>query len=244
MRGVQTGPALGLFAQLVLLAALTGTVGLSGVGWTVGCACGVLVNAVLARGLAATGVGSLGPANRITLARAVLVGGVAALAADSLSRPIPVTTLVALASVALVLDGIDGWVARRTRTVSTLGAGFDMEIDALLILVLSGYVARSFGVWVLAIGVARYLLVAASPFLPWLRGPMAPRYWRKVVAAIQGVVLTVAAADALQRWLVTVTIMASLAMLTASFGSEVWWRWQHRVIVSRPAVTMHAWTDA
>jgi phosphatidylglycerophosphate synthase len=244
VRGVQTGPTLGLLAQLVLLAALTGTVGLSGLGWTVGCACGVLVNILLARGLAATGARSLGPANRITLARAVLVGGVAALAADSIGRPIPVATLVGLAAVALVLDGIDGSVARRTSTVSPLGAGFDMEVDALLILVLSGYVAQSVGVWVLAIGLARYVLVAAGPFLPWLRGVMPTRYWRKVVAATQGVVLTVAAADVLPRWLVTATIIASLAMLTASFGSEVWWRWQHRVIARRPAVTLPAWTDA
>ncbi len=33
--------------------------------------------------------------------------------------------------------------------------------------------------------------------LPWLRRPVPPRHWRKVVAAIQGIVLTVAAADVL-----------------------------------------------
>ena len=39
--------------------------------------------------------------------------------------------------------------------------------------------------------------------LPWLRRPVPPRYWRKVVAAVQGIVLTVAASgllpDALAR---------------------------------------------
>ena len=42
-----------------------------------------------------------------------------------------------LSSVALALDGVDGQVARRTRTVSALGARFDMEVDAFLVLVLS-----------------------------------------------------------------------------------------------------------
>ena len=74
-----------------------------------------------------------------------------------------------------------------------------MEVDAFLILVLSVYVARSVGPWVLAIGVARYAFVVAGWLLPWLREPLPPRYWRKVVAAIQGIVLTVAAADVLPR---------------------------------------------
>ena len=39
------------------------------------------------------------------------------------------------------LDAVDGQVARRTGTVSALGARFDMEVDAFLILVLSVYVA-------------------------------------------------------------------------------------------------------
>ena len=66
------------------------------------------------------------------------------------------TLLVSLATVALVLDAVDGWVARRTRTTGMFGARFDAEVDAFLILVLSVYVARSVGAWVLAIGVARY----------------------------------------------------------------------------------------
>ena len=73
-----------------------------------------------------------------------------------------VAALVGLAVVALVLDGVDGWVARRTGTVSALGARFDMEVDAFLILVLSVYVAGSVGPWVLAIGAARYAFWAAG----------------------------------------------------------------------------------
>ena len=55
--------------------------------------------------------------------------------------------VVALATVGLVLDAVDGWIARRTRTVTALGARFDGEVDAFLILALSVLVARSLGAW-------------------------------------------------------------------------------------------------
>ncbi len=98
----------------------------------------------------------------MTLARATLAVGVAALVADSFGQPVPVAMLVSLAAVALALDAVDGWVARRTRTTATLGAQFDGEVDAFLILVLSVYVARSAGAWVLAIGAARYAFLVAG----------------------------------------------------------------------------------
>ena len=76
----------GLIAQVLLLAALAGTVGLSAAGWVVGVACGVIMNAALARGLARYRSDRLGPADWVTLARATLAVGVAALVADSFDR--------------------------------------------------------------------------------------------------------------------------------------------------------------
>ena len=131
----------------------------------------------------------------MTLARATLAVGVAALAADSFAHDTPVALLVTLAAVALALDAVDGWVARRTGTATALGARFDGEVDAFLILALSVYVAPAYGAWVLAIGAARYLFLAGEWLLPWMRAPLPPRRWRRVVAATQGVVLTVAAAE-------------------------------------------------
>ncbi len=88
----------------------------------------------------------LGPADRVTLTRALLVGAVTALIADGFTRSVPVTVIVTIASVALVLDAVDGKVARRTRTASSFGGRFDMEVDAFLILVLSVYVSQVAGV--------------------------------------------------------------------------------------------------
>ena len=136
--------------------------------------------------------------------------------------------LVSFATLALVLDGVDGWVARRSGTEGALGARFDGEVDAFLILVLSVYVARSAGAWVLAIGAARYVFLAAGWRLGWMRATLPPRYWRKVVCATQGIVLTVAAADVLPSAVTTVALVVALALLAESFGRDVWWLWSNR----------------
>ncbi len=230
MQTVRTGPVIGLIVQVVLLTALAGTVGLGVSGWLAGLAYGVVLCATLTRAMYRSGAVALGPADRVTLGRATLVGAVTALTADSFDRPVPVQALVTIAVVALVLDGVDGKVARRTGTASALGARFDMEVDAFLVLVLSVYAARPVGAWVLAIGAMRYAYVLASWLLPWLRGTLPARYWRKVVAATQGVVLVSAAADVLPRPLAVTAVAAALALLVESFGRDVGWLWRHRLV--------------
>jgi phosphatidylglycerophosphate synthase len=225
---LRSGLAVGMVAQVALLAALEITVGLSAFGWFVGLSCGVVTNALVARGAARGGADGFGPADLVTLTRAILACGVAALVTDSFLQPSAVRTLVALSVAALLLDAVDGWVARRTRTASMFGARFDGEIDAFLILVLSVYVASFAGAWVLAIGAMRYAFGLAGWWSLWLRRQLPPRYWRKVVAAIQGIVLTSAAAHVMPRSLTTVTLAVALALLAESFGRDVWWLWGHR----------------
>ncbi|SDY40099.1 Phosphatidylglycerophosphate synthase [Micromonospora pattaloongensis] len=227
MPRVQTGPAIGLIIQFVLLAGLAATAGLGLAGWLAGLAHGTVTCLVLAHGLRRSGAPGLGPADRVTLARALLVGGVTALTVDGFTRPTPVGLLVALTAVALSLDAVDGYVARRTGTVSALGARFDMEVDAFLILVLCVHVTPAVGPWVLAIGAMRYAFVVAGWALPWMRGSLPPRHWRKVVAAAQGVLLAVAAAEVLPGPGTAVVLAVSLALLIESFGHDVGWLWRH-----------------
>jgi phosphatidylglycerophosphate synthase len=228
VRTVQAGPVTGLIAQVLLLAAIAATVGLDGAGWVVGVTCVAITITALTRGLARYCCNRLGPADWVTLARGSLAVGVAALTADSFDQPAPVALLVTLTVVALCLDAVDGWIVRRTRTATPLGARFDGEVDAFLILVLSVYVARSAGSWVLAIGAARYAFLAAGWLLPWMREALPPRYWRKVVAATQGIVLAITAADVLPQALTRVALVGALALLAESFGRDVWWLWSHR----------------
>jgi phosphatidylglycerophosphate synthase len=222
---VHQGVRFGLVAQAAVLAGLVGAGDVGMVGAVAGTAFMAVVLGLLAR----AGARTMGPADVVTLGRAVLVGGVAALVAESLVGPVPGAALTALAAVALVLDGVDGRVARNTGTVSAVGARFDMEVDSVLVLLLSVYVADSLGPWVLAIGSAHYLLVVARLGLPWLRGPVPPRYWCKVVAVVQGVVLVTTAAGALPHPIAVLALVVVGALLVESFGREAWWKWRsHR----------------
>ncbi len=230
MHNVQVGPLAGLAGQLALLLLLTAGVGLGSAGWLAGAGFGVGLTALLGRGLDRAGASGLGPADRVTLVRTVLAGGVTALVVDAFSRPPALGALVGLAVVALVLDAVDGWVARHTGTVSALGARFDMEVDAFLILVLSVYAARSVGPWVLAIGAARYLAWAAGWVVPWMRVTVPPRYWRKPVAAIQGIVLTAAVAHLLPAPAMNAAIAVAFVLLAETFGRDVVWQWRQRRI--------------
>ena len=228
--GLMMALTTGLVAELVLLAMLGGTAGLGGPGWLAGMASAVVVNIALVRGLARSGALAPTPGDWLTLLRATLVGGVTALIADGFYRPAPVLTLVSLATVALVLDAVDGWVARRTQSATRLGSRFDMEVDAWLILVLSVYVASRVGSWVLIIGAARYAFVAAGWLLPWLRASARPRYWNKVVAALQGIALTVVAADVVPLIIAEALLVIAAALLAESFGREALWLWRHRQV--------------
>jgi phosphatidylglycerophosphate synthase len=242
IRTVQTAPFTALIAQALLIAAIAIAVALSGVGlstpaWAVGVTCGVITGTALARGLVYYGADRLRPADWVTLTRAALAAVIAALVVNSFGEPVPSRLLVSLAVVALALDAVDGWVARRTRTAANLGARFDGEVDAFLILVLSVYVARSMGAWVLAIGGARYAFLAAEWRLPWMRGQLPPRFWRKTVAATEGIVLTIAASNLLSRTATEALLVVALAFLAESFGHDVFWLWSRRRATLTAAVT-------
>jgi phosphatidylglycerophosphate synthase len=170
--------------------------------------------------------------NRITLARAVLV----AVLVGALALPDVVarhgTILAALAVTAIVLDGLDGWVARVLDSVTAFGARFDMEIDALLILALSiaVVIADQAGAWVLAIGGMRYAFVATRWLLPWWRRELPDSAWRKVVCVVQGLALAAALLPFVRPPLAGIVLASSLLLLAHSFARDALWLFRHRRI--------------
>jgi phosphatidylglycerophosphate synthase len=173
---------------------------------------------------------AFGWANRVTLVRAALVAlfiGALGLPEIDAGRGILLATL---ALIAIVLDGVDGWIARLSDSVSEFGARFDMEVDALLILALSVAVvmADQGGWWVVSIGLMRYAFLALGASAQWWRRELPPSVWRKGVCVAQGVIL----AAVLLPWLqppVTQTLLAlALAALGHSFGRDALWLIRNR----------------
>jgi phosphatidylglycerophosphate synthase len=217
---VRRGVGIAVLAQGGTLAVLvlTGATGMIGAG--AGACYGLLCDVLLAGGLVRSGAPRVGIANAITWTRCVLVGVVVALVPAVLSGRAHLG-LALVAGVALLLDGVDGRVARATATVSPLGSRFDMEVDASLVLALSVAAAGRIGPWVLVLGSARYLLLLATLLVPRLAAPTAPRLWRKAVAALQGVVLTVVCAGVLEHRIEEALAVVAALALAWSFGTEV-----------------------
>ena len=220
---IRLATILGMLATAALLGVVSATAGLGVAGWITGLATGSAATALLVTARMRSDQPAIHPADWVTLTRALLIAGVAGLVADSFGRPVSTTALVTLSAVALALDAVDGQVARRTGTATPLGARIDGEVDAFLILLLSIAVSRDYGSWVLAIGAARYALLLAGWLIPWLAAPLPPRYWGKVVAAVQGIVLTVAASGVVDRRTGMIAVAAALLLLAESFGRNVIW---------------------
>jgi phosphatidylglycerophosphate synthase len=220
---IRLATILGMLATAALLGVVAATAGLGIAGWIAGLATGAAAAALLAAARMRSDQPAIHPADWVTLTRALLIAGVAGLVADSFGRPVSITALVTLSAIALALDAVDGQVARRTGTATPLGARFDGEVDAFLILLLSIAVSRDYGSWVLVIGAARYALLLAGWLMPWLAAPLPPRYWGKVVAAVQGIVLTVAASAVVDRLTGMIAVAIALLLLAESFGRNVIW---------------------
>ena len=205
---------------------------IAAVGWFSALSYLVASNIVLVRGLRKRRVTRFGQANVVTAVRSTLVGVISGIVVASFFAPMPVWIVLALVVPTLLLDAVDGWVARRANCASELGARFDMEVDAFLLLVLSAYVSQTLGIWVLAIGLMRYAFIVAGWIFPWLRRELPFRYWRKVVAAMQGIALTVAITGLLPV-VDTVFVAIALALLVESFGRDVVWLVARRAVDSR-----------
>jgi phosphatidylglycerophosphate synthase len=225
---VHLAPLWSVAVGIVGLAAI----GLFGVLSVAGWCAGLLYlggsNVVLTRGLRGRETARFGPANAVTAVRSTLVGLITALVVTSFTTPISVPLLIGLTIPALALDAVDGWIARRTHSTSELGARFDMEVDAFLLLVLSAYVAQDLGWWVLTIGLLRYAFVVAGWMLPWMTATLPPRYWRKVVTAVAGIGLTIAASGLMPEPGEVIVTLITLGLLIESFGRDVVWLFRRR----------------
>jgi phosphatidylglycerophosphate synthase len=169
-------------------------------------------------GLRWHGHARFGPANAVTLARA---GSVAVLAGLFAADPVPLEAAAAIAFVALLTDGIDGTIARRTRLASPYGARFDMEVDALLMLVLSvlAVAGGKAGPWALALGMLRYAWLAAAQVWPAFSGPLPSSERRRFCCG--AAILLVIVALALPVPFSEAACAGALCMLIFSFAVDL-----------------------
>lgn len=185
-----------------------------------------LMFALVIYGLPAHPHRRFGYANLVTAFRASLVSltGATVIFVEGLSGTgFALWTLVGVVLFALALDGVDGYLARRYGQESLFGARFDMEVDSLLILVLSLAAALldKAGLWVLLIGLMRYGFVAAGLLLPNLNGELFPSFRRKLVCVLQIVALCIILVPFVVPPYSTALAAAALLVLVYSFAVDV-----------------------
>jgi phosphatidylglycerophosphate synthase len=170
-----------------------------------------------------------GAANVVTVIRLALTAMLAAL----LLVPVSDTALwlcIFTATAALLLDGLDGRLARRFSEQSRFGARFDMEVDALLILVLA-LLAWHFGragAWVLTAGLLRYAFVGAATFFPWLRGQLPDSLRRKTVCIVQSTTLLVCMGPIVPAGIAPWVAGGGVVLLIWSFALDTTWLYNRR----------------
>lgn len=219
LRAALLGSAL-VVAASVALVGLDAVIWLALAGYALATA---LVLALMRRGYPHD---RLGLCNLVTLARLALA---AALLTPLAGAAAPWAVL-AVAVIALSLDGIDGWLARRDGLSSEFGARFDMEVDSALalILALNAWAAGTAGVIVLLIGLPRYVFAAAGTVFPWLHGALPDRYSRKVICVVQIATLIALQVPPVAAHLANPVVAAVAAALVWSFGRDVVWLWRAR----------------
>jgi phosphatidylglycerophosphate synthase len=160
--------------------------------------------------------------NRLTLARGLLV----CLIGASIGEDLPAAAawwILGAGALALALDGCDGYAARRWRQASAFGARFDMELDALFILILAvtAWQSGKAGAWILLAGLARYLFVAAAWVWPQLKRPLPPSQRRRAVCALLAGGLMLCLAPFVTEGVGVGTAALALAAVTASFAIDL-----------------------
>ncbi len=159
---------------------------------------------------------SFGAANAVTAAR---IGLLWLLLPTASMHP---ASFIALSLLILVLDGLDGWLARRRGLSSEFGAFFDKESDALFLLLLCGIAAFQGPLpsWVLGAGLLRYGFVVLVFLLPTpknreTRSTLARYVYGCMVGAL---LLSFLPYPNLYRPVAAV----ATAALGASFGQSLW----------------------
>ncbi|MGC3875236.1 CDP-alcohol phosphatidyltransferase family protein [Halomonas sp. GXIMD04776] len=167
----------------------------------------------------------LGWANRVTLLRGMLVAILAGaiIFPDFMSRHPDV--MATLAFGALLLDGVDGWIARLTRSATAFGARFDMELDAFFILVLclALIVLDKVGPWVLLIGLMRYGFILGGRVWPWLTRELPRSQRRKIICVWQALSLLCGLLPLTSSTMASSITALSLLLLSLSFLVDIRW---------------------
>jgi phosphatidylglycerophosphate synthase len=167
--------------------------------------------------------GIFGPANMVTMVRLAMVAGLCTM--GFLEGLGPASALLVFTIFAL--DGLDGWLAKRTRQAGVFGAAFDMECDALLVLVgtLLLYLRGRLGVYILIPGFLRYVYSLGVACLPGGGAEPPPSRLGRYAFSVFAISMMVSLWP-IEPIHVPLAVVSTL-LIAGSFARGVWWSLHH-----------------
>lgn len=172
-----------------------------------------------------------GLANWVTLFRVNLVALMLLAVWPGAPGIVQAWLLFLIAAIALLLDGVDGWLARRRKEASDFGGRFDMGADTAftIIVTLCLVTFDLVGAWVLVIGLLRPAFAAAGHLWPALGTRLPESRGRKIACAGSLACLVAGLAPPLEA-VAPALALAALLQLAWSFGRDLRYLLQHEAI--------------
>ncbi|MHC1785361.1 MAG: CDP-alcohol phosphatidyltransferase family protein [Anaerolineaceae bacterium] len=142
---------------------------------------------------------SMGLPNHLTIFRGFLIAIIAGLVVVP-SKSLPIAWLPgSLFLCAILIDGLDGIVARKTGKATSLGEFLDIEMDSITVLIgsIAVFIYGKAGFLILVVGAARYLFVGGLWLLKKLDKPVNSLRQKPIRRALAGLMMGFLAASIL-----------------------------------------------
>ena len=135
-----------------------------------------------------------------------------------------------LAFIALILDGVDGLIARRYKESDSFGISFDQEADnlMLLILCLSIYLNKDIGVEIFLIPIYRYIFILSMYRFLWLKRELPESFTRKFVCIFTSILLIISHISYLDEYIIINIVFFALFIITFSFAKDIIWLYRKK----------------
>ena len=138
--------------------------------------------------------------------------------------------IIILSTVSLVMDGLDGFIARKYNLVSKFGEIIDQESDNFLMLVISIslYLNKDVGLYVFLIPLYRYTFLVSMKKYDWLQRTLPSSQFRKI-ACVLTIALMIMSQDVYFNYENTLfLVILSLFIITFSFSKDIIWLYRNK----------------
>ena len=137
---------------------------------------------------------------------------------------------IILAIISFLLDGLDGFIARKYNQVTKYGEVIDQEADNFLIFVMSIslYINKEIGLYVFLIPAFRYIFIFSMTRYYWLKNTLPDSQLRKAVCVSIIFIMIISQDSYFANDDVVFLVLLSLFIITFSFSRDIIWLYRNK----------------